>query len=202
MNMEQIWYNDIISFFDVKNIMNILPNANNNMETKLNMLLRFSMLISLFLYGLNNNYKIFYFPIIISITTIIVMNYYEENNTDDETYTNFEDGRNDGKKHNMKCTKPTKQNPFMNVLMNEYSENPIREEACDVDKVHKYVDKYFENNLYRSVDDMYNRDSSTRQYYTMPNTKIPNDQEGFANWLYGIEGKTCKEGNGMKCKYF
>ena len=36
----------------------------------------------------------------------------------------------------------------------------------------------------------------------MPNTTIPNDQIEFAKRLYGIEGKTCKEGNGKKCKYY
>lgn len=101
------------------------------------------------------------------------------------------------------CTVPTKQNPFMNVLINEYEENPLRKKACFINKqVGEYVDKYFNEDLYRSVDDIYQKNASERQYYTMPSTEIPNEQDKFAKWLYGIDGKTCKEGNALKCKYF
>ena len=32
-----------------------------------------------------------------------------------------------------------------------------------------------------------------RQFYRMPSNKIPNDQTGFAKWLYQLPNKTCKE---------
>ena len=35
-------------------------------------------------------------------------------------------------------------------------------------------------------------------FYTTPNTTIPNNQGDFANWLYKTP-KTCKEGNGNQC---
>ena len=37
-------------------------------------------------------------------------------------------------------------------------------------------------------------DTGTRQYYTMPNTLVPNDQGAFANWLYGTDSN-CKSGS-------
>ncbi len=37
-------------------------------------------------------------------------------------------------------------------------------------------------------------DRGTRQYYTMPNTSVPNNQTEFANWLYGSE-TNCKAGS-------
>jgi hypothetical protein len=97
-------------------------------------------------------------------------------------------------------TSPTANNPFMNVLMSDYSENPQKKEACDVSKgkTKKLVKKYFNNNLYRDVSDVYNKNASDRNYYTMPISTIPNDQESFAKYLYG-QDKTCKEGAGEVC---
>lgn len=57
----------------------------------------------------------------------------------------------------------------------------------------------FDNKLYKNVDDAFNRNSSSRQFYTTANTTIPNDQTGFAHWLYYVNDKTCKEKNGLKC---
>ena len=35
-------------------------------------------------------------------------------------------------------------------------------------------------------------------WYATPNTTIPNDQDGFANFCYG-DMISCKENNGMAC---
>ena len=48
------------------------------------------------------------------------------------------------------------------------------------------------------IDDIYSKYNSQRQFYTMPNTSIPNKQKEFALWLYN-RGPTCKEGNGYQC---
>jgi hypothetical protein len=196
-----IWYNDLNSFFDINNLLIYFPTSDMVYIEKLNTILRLSMYISILLFAVLNDRRAFFLVIIVAIITYIL--YSVENNQ--EEYIDIDYDRViDKEKYTTeeKCTKPTIENPFMNVMMNEYQENPKRGKACDVDQVKEYVDDYFENTLYRSVDDIYNKDSSTRQYYTMPNTNIPNDQEGFANWLYKIPEKTCKEGNGEKCKYF
>jgi hypothetical protein len=72
--------------------------------------------------------------------------------------------------------------------------------ACDIDNpiIKQEIDKYFKEPIYRDVKDIYERDFSQRQFYTLPSTTIPNNQEGFAKWLY-YRGKTCKENNGEQC---
>lgn len=195
-----IWYDDLNSFFNINNLLIYFPTSDMVYIEKLNTILRLSMYISILLFAVLNDRRAFFLVIIVAIITYIlhsVENSHEEYREIDDTKVLLNENYVEEK-----CTKPTMQNPFMNVTMNEYQENPKRGRACDVDQVKNYVDDYFENTLYRSVDDIYNKDSSTRQYYTMPNTNIPNDQEGFANWLYRIPEKTCKEGNGEKCKYF
>lgn len=78
----------------------------------------------------------------------------------------------------------TTNNPFMNV--------PI----VDYDKQQKYgrsepecgpqCKKNFYKSLFQSPDDaLWNRAASERQFYTTPNTSVPNEQTKFAEWLYG-----------------
>ena len=36
-----------------------------------------------------------------------------------------------------------------------------------------------------SLSDVFGKRNSQRQFYTMPNTEVPNSQDEFAKWLYG-----------------
>lgn len=89
------------------------------------------------------------------------------------------------------CTLPTQNNPFMNITVNEYKDNPQRGEACDYfdsleqQGVKNQVDNNFNYNLYKDVSDLFDKNNSQRQFYTMPVTTIPNKQDDFAHWLYG-----------------
>ena len=90
------------------------------------------------------------------------------------------------------CIPPTRNNPFMNVLQNEYIDNPTRPPACDYEEVKDEVERNWNYNLYRDVGEaLWDRNNSQRQWFTMPSTTIPNDQGGFANWLYRT-GPVCK----------
>ncbi len=98
-------------------------------------------------------------------------------------------------------TKPTAQNPFMNVLLDELKYNPDRPAAAPVSDplVKSSFDDYFQVQWTSDPTDVFNRSQSQRQFYTMPNTTVPNDRANYQNWLYGIPGKTCKEGGRDKC---
>jgi hypothetical protein len=98
-------------------------------------------------------------------------------------------------------TKPTARNPFMNVLLDEIKYNPKRAEAGDVTDplVKTQLDDFFRVQWNSDPTDVFGRSQSQRQFYTMPSTSIPNDQESFQNWLYKIPGKTCKEGGREAC---
>ena len=95
----------------------------------------------------------------------------------------------------------TKKNPFSNVLMTDYLDDPERKAAppafnVDVDeditkKVKKSVQfmnpgiKNTNKQLYSSLTDQFYLDQSNRSFFSTANTKIPNDQGAFANFLYG-----------------
>lgn len=103
--------------------------------------------------------------------------------------------------NNQICVKPSRNNPFMNPSIVDINENKDIN-ACYIDNpyIKEEIDNHFLNNQYRDVVDIYDRNSSQRQFYTMPSTTIPNNQEAFSKWLYHRK-ESCKEGNGEMCFY-
>jgi hypothetical protein len=62
------------------------------------------------------------------------------------------------------------------------------------------MDEMFNHNLFKDVNDVFGKMNSQRQFYTMPNTTIPNAQDDFAKWLYA-NPKTCKEDQEFCLRY-
>ena len=60
------------------------------------------------------------------------------------------------------------------------------------------VENNFEEDLYKDVNDIFGKNNSQRQYYTMPGNSVPNDRDTFMKWCYQTP-PTCKEGNGLQC---
>lgn len=89
------------------------------------------------------------------------------------------------------CTRPTRENPFANVLLTDLSK-PLRPPACAYDAVKAEVRDNFNAGLIRNATDIYERENSQHQYYTMPVTTSIPDTGAFANFLYGGM-KSCKE---------
>jgi len=95
------------------------------------------------------------------------------------------------------CSKPNNNNPFMNALAYD---SRTRDPACDAINPENQLQIEEEYNKYciKDISDIFNHNSGRRQFYTMPSTTYPNNQGGFANWLYKTP-PTCKEGNGAQC---
>lgn len=91
------------------------------------------------------------------------------------------------------CRKPTLNNPFMNPSILDYNTTEITQ-ACNADDkdIQEQITVNFSQDLYRDVDDVWERKNSQRQFMTTPNTMIPNNQIDFAKWLYYVPS-TCKE---------
>jgi hypothetical protein len=99
------------------------------------------------------------------------------------------------------CRKPTKDNPFMNPPITDFSKefSPVGCNADDED-IKKEIEDSFNTDLYRDVQDLFDVKNSQRQFYTVPVTSIPNDQQGFAEWLYKSPN-TCKDSAEMCLRY-
>jgi hypothetical protein len=98
-------------------------------------------------------------------------------------------------------TYPTDANPFMNILVNEVLDTPTRGAAATVDTgaMARTMSDEFQTRLYGDPTDVYQHTQDQRVWATGPITSIPNDQGSFANWLYRVPGRTCKEGNNAAC---
>jgi len=119
-------------------------------------------------------------------------NYGRRNGYGNRNYNNFKDILNI-----KQCSKPNNLNPFMNPLLFD-SRN--RSSACDAVKEEnqELIEAEYNKYCIKDVSDIFNHNSGRRQFYTVPSTSYPNNQGGFANWLYKTP-PTCKEGNGAQC---
>jgi hypothetical protein len=201
--MTKIWFKDPLNFMSFGKILEFIPLNGMSFEEKLNSVVRFMTYFACVFYIIKPDIRIFSLIFVTLLGTAI---YY---NTVYENYSQYDELRYKhskpvDRKKGLKCTYPEDDNPFMNVLMNEYVENPERDEACDVEdeNVKKAMGSKYYKDIYRDIDDVFDKKSSFRSFYTMPNTSIPNNQEDYAQWLYGIPGKTHKEGNGDRNKQF
>lgn len=197
MKPESIWYRDIVNTFNVNNFHHFFPSSNMTYEQQLNSIVRFCVYFSILTYVIQQNINIFIVPIIALVATYCLYEY-DKTNTIKDRFTSKE--MNTKHRVGKNCVQPTVNNPFMNVLMTDYTDNPNRPVSCKLtDKtVGSKAKKHFEHNLYRDVDDIFHRKASDRQFYTTPITTIPNDSKSFAEWCYG-NNKTCKEGNSTQC---
>ena len=96
-------------------------------------------------------------------------------------------------------TEPTAANPFMNVLLTEIGDNPIRPPAENGEFLKRQFSNVFQDRVYGDPGDVFQKTQNQRTWAVQPITSIPNDQESFQNWLYRIPGRTCKEGNASVC---
>lgn len=92
------------------------------------------------------------------------------------------------------CRKPTNDNPFMNPNITDYNNEDPPPVACNVDdeEIKDDMEVTFKQDLFQNVGDIFERENSARQFYSVPNTSVPNNQVEFANWLYKVP-PTCKE---------
>ena len=101
-------------------------------------------------------------------------------------------------------TMPTQENPVMNVLMNEYTDNPTRKPAAPVynEDVHQEMNQKAKSKtdkrLFKNLGDNISFENSMRNFYAMPNTEIPNNQKDFALFCYG-NMPSCKDGDNLQC---
>lgn len=192
--VEQFWFIKPTDLIEKEHLGLFFPNGKMSHGQKLNSIVRLTWYFAfiMFLIALDPRYLMI--PLLCMTVTVAIYyaSQYQHVHSKNETFDNILKTR---------CTKPTYENPCMNILVNEYVDNPKRPMACDTTntKVKNKISEIFEARLFRDVDDAYS-DFMDRQFYTMPNTSIPNNQADFAKWLYGnpVE-KMCKEGNMMAC---
>ena len=217
---ENYWFQDLAgTIFNLDLALKIIPRGEMTYPEKINSLVRLSIYIGLILALFYTNYLFLYIPILVMIFTYMLyifrlgeLDKMRAVNGPNAKLENISNGQNANlMKKNIKgmhgesfenmlnvkrCSKPV-NNPFMNALV---FDSRLRNAACDAIKPENQlaIEKEYNKYCIKDISDIYNHNSGRRQFYTVASTTYPNDQGGFANWLYRTP-PTCKEGNGAQC---
>lgn len=109
---------------------------------------------------------------------------------------------------------PTSQNPFSNVLVTDYSDNPEKKPAPPafnqnvnntiLGQAKQLVQEAnpeqpdIADKLFKDLGEQLYFEQSLRPFYSTSATTIPNDQQAFSDFCYGSM-VSCKEGNQFAC---
>ena len=195
------WYNQPSILYERPYLFEIFPVKEFDNIRKLNAIVRFTIYYSIFVYIYNRDTNMFAVPVITALVTYLLW----KNNSSlqkDETLTQL---KNDvpviAESHNVGCQIPTKDNPFMNVPFYDVSADKELPKSCtsyDNKGIQRKIENEFDKGLYRNYTDIFRKENSQRQFFTVPGREGVPDQSAFAHWLYRTTD-TCKEGNGLAC---
>jgi len=180
------WVKDPTILFNQNYIKQIWPYSYLTYEEKLNAVTRFVILISILGYMLLNRIIIIILGLI--LIGCIVLLYKKKDGFFSPTLTPFLN------------PEIEQNNPFGNVMMNDYKYNPhkkpvVGEYTPDVEhdintKIKDFIvqennDNNAISNIFNNVGDQFGFEQSLRQFYTNPSTTIPNKQDDFLKFCYG-----------------
>lgn len=205
----------------LKKYLQFVPTKNMSMNQKYNAMTLFCIYFLILLIIFGRPLFLSYLPVI-SIVVIILLYYIDDSkvkqniknneNFDSIVESGYTDSNGEirfnrvtgqptrGQDVTYSCRKPTKDNPFMNPPISDF--NTDAPAACNADdeNIKNSINKEFKRDLYMDVDDIFEKMNSQRQFYTIPNTSIPNQQTEFAQWLYRVP-QTCKEDQEQCLRY-
>lgn len=179
---EQIWYKDPTILFAKDTWNKFVPADGMTTAERLNSTLRFSIYFAmLFFLTTGVTTYIMAIPVVMGLT--ILMYYYFPNGSTIEPFKvdlRPKKGRED-------YTMPSKDNPFMNVLLTEILDNPDRGDAAPTNRRDVKADMYksFQKttDMYMDTSDMFDQSQAMRTFHTLQSSKVPNDLDGYKKWL-------------------
>jgi hypothetical protein len=211
MDIDKFWLDDPLVIFKKERISELWPDKQFSASRKLNAITRVIILLTILGYMTSKSIKILITGAITLVFMVFI--YYiqvkkEENTQElknimkegfDSTVPKFD------KIMKQNFTTPTKKNPLMNVLLTDINDNPRRKEAAPSYNINirNEINENGKSNLkndklYNNLGDNLNHQYMMRNFHTMPNTSVPNNQKDFAMFCYGSM-KSCKEGDEAAC---
>ena len=194
----EIFINKPEILIDSRYLKNFIPNKGTTTE-RLNATVRFAAYLSIALTLIKGDYRYLY--LVVSVAGIIYFFY--QNNVEkftgrceikkEQDHSNRNVIDENQIQNDLPCQEPTPDNPFMNTLLtDDFSK---KKEACKyTPEINEKINDIYHDKLYMDQDLVYNSDFSSRQFYSMPSSKVPNDQGLFASWLYSTP-TACSAGN-------
>ena len=203
--MTEFWLENPNILLNKNYITEIWPKDNFDLARKLNAITRIIVLMGILGYYLT---KSPFIPVsaIVSVIVLVII-FKSKNKIINEGFADKMDNNNSPNLKEIlkkEFTMPTQENPVMNVLMNEYTDNPTRNPAAPVynEDVHQEMNQKAKSKtdkrLFKNLGDNISFENSMRNFYAMPNTEIPNNQKDFALFCYG-NMPSCKDGDNLQC---
>lgn len=211
------WLNNPLILINSNNINQVWPTKEMDANEKLNSITRLVIFLSILGYLVTKNIRILVTCCFTLIAIAILHFAQQQSNNKNLLKSSAKEGFETLSKSQLEqinFTKPSENNPLMNVLMPEIQDNPNRPQAQpaynpiveqDINKktqdfvVNQFDDKQGINDkLFKDLGDKFEFDMSMHQWYATPNTTIPNDQKTFAEFCYG-DMISCKEGDSLAC---
>jgi len=207
-----IWFNDPSILFKKEQLNQIWPKEGMSQNEKINAITRLVIILTILGYLITQSLN-FFITGAITLGVIIFLYYAKSLKQDDKKKQVKEAFTNPSVYNDVKCnfTNPTEKNPVMNVLLPEIKDDPKRKMAAPAynravekqinNETEDFVisnfnnDKKLKKKLFSTLGDSFEfEDFAQHNFYATPNTTIPNDQHGFAEFCYGdmVSGK---EGN-------
>lgn len=199
------WYEDPSILINRESITEIFPSKRFDIIRKLNAIVRLAIIYSVIMFAYKREKTYLVIPFVAMGITWVIRNKQGDLKKDKVYKKSVANQLDDLVKINdleTECRIPTKDNPFMNPKLTDFGNNrPPAPKSCPTYNnvgVQRRVEDLFNEDLYRDVTDVFGKNNSQRQFFTVPGNQVPNDQGAFAQWLYGTP-PTCKEGNATAC---
>jgi hypothetical protein len=189
LNQDPIWYQNIKVLF--LRPREIIPTRDQSDAERVNAIVRLVLYCSAVVALIRSNAM--YLVLGLAIITIVSLSFAlgGKKKIKNESYGNL---RPDSVKRSRKASSPpTKDNPYSNATVGALLDDPGRAPASSYDSSGVALEqrKYFNQGLFRNLDDVYEKENSQRQFITMPSTTAAPDTIGFAQFLFGNKD-TCK----------
>jgi|UniRef100_A0A6C0AKP5 hypothetical protein len=194
MMSDKFWLDDITILFDPRHIKEIWPYGDYPLARRLNALSRLVLLLSVISYLVFESGKII-MSCVVTLVVICILYKNEQiigmKNLKKQIHLEGFNNPDYYKSVKDNYTSPTKKNPLMNVMLTDIKDNPKRKPAAPAFNsiVEKEInDAALNRKLFADLGDNLSFEGSMRNFYSMPNTSIPNNQEDFAKFCYGDTG--------------
>ena len=199
------WFKDPSILIEKSSIFEFFPSKRFDIVRKLNSIVRLSIIYSLIMILCKRGNQYYLIPPVVLVVTWIIWSRQSDMHVDNIIEESMSNRLDDLVKINdleTECRVPSKNNPFMNPGIHEFSNDKYTQpRSCPSYNnvgVQNRIEELFDKDLYRDYKDIFRKNNSQRQFYTVPGSQVPNDQSSYAHWLYGTPS-TCKEGNSIAC---
>lgn len=184
---DPFWKDDFSILYDKQRLTEFIPTLDMSVSERLNAIVRFSIYLSIILTLMHNQVWPLYIAIFGFAVTLFIENSRDRSSEDLAMFSGDD-----------VCTIPTDENPFMNPLQFENAEDkPV---ACNLEaafgetQVGNMANDKFMRGLYQDSFDLFERNNSQREFYTVagpPRHPTAEARHNFAMALYG-NASSCK----------